>query len=394
MHAYDIIVVGAGHAGAQAAALLRQRKFDGTIALLSSELLPPYERPPLSKEYMLGTKAFEQTLIRPAHFWDKEGVSLRLGARVTEVCPADRFITLDDGSTLRYGSLIWATGGAPRRLTCPGANLDSVRTIRTRDDVDSILHRLPSVRDVVIVGGGYIGLEAAAALKKLGKRVLVLEALDRVLSRVAGRDISDFFEAKHRHEGVAIRTNVSVTCIEPHGDGAAVLLENGETFGADLVIAGIGIVPATQPLLAAGAAGQNGVDVDEYCRTTLQGVYAVGDCAAHCNIFAGGKRIRLESVQNAHDQAKTAVLHLLGEPQAYAAIPWFWSNQFDVKLQTVGISDGFDSSEVTGDPEANSFSVTYFRQGHAIAVDCVNSPKAFVQGRGRLLAAFAETVEH
>lgn len=386
MTSFDILIVGAGHAGAQAAALLRQMKFAGTIGLLGDEPLLPYERPPLSKEYLLGDKSFERILLRPERFWTEHAVDLLPGRRVVAVDPGARQVRLAEGSTLGYAKLIWATGGAPRMLSCPGASPDNIRTIRNRGDVDAILGRLDTIERVAIIGGGYIGLEAAAVLAKLGKQVTVLEALGRVLARVAGSEISSFIEAKHRNHGVDIRTGVGVDCIA--GDGA-VLLANGQRLVADLVIAGIGIVPATQPLIAAGAAGTNGVDTDEHCCTSLDHIYAIGDCAAHANRFAAGQRIRLESVQNANDQAKTAVHHIMGDPKAYDAVPWFWSNQYDVKLQTIGLSIGHDHSEIRGDPESGIFAVAYLKQGRVIALDCVNSAKAFVQGRAEVLAGVA-----
>jgi 3-phenylpropionate/trans-cinnamate dioxygenase ferredoxin reductase subunit len=386
---FDVVIVGAGHAGAQAAAILRQMHFPGSIALVGDEPHLPYERPPLSKGYLLGEKAFEQTLLRSAGFWEKADISLLLGKRAVEVRPSARTMRLEDGSQVGYGQLLWATGGAPRTLCCPGGDRAGVRTLRTRADIDLLLASLPSIETIAIVGGGYIGLEAASALTKLGKEVTIIEALDRVLSRVAGCEISEFVEAKHQREGVVIRTSTNVAAIDCASRGFAVLLDSGERIVADLVIVGIGIAPAVGPLLDAGASGHNGIDVDEYCRTTLDGIYAIGDCAAHPNPFARGKRVRLESVQNANDQAKTAVHHLIGDPRPYHAVPWFWSHQFDIKLQTVGLSQGHDRTEVSGDPSSGRFSVSYFQGAQLIAVDCVNSPKAFVEGRTNLTAAFA-----
>jgi 3-phenylpropionate/trans-cinnamate dioxygenase ferredoxin reductase subunit len=238
---------------------------------------------------------------------------------------------------------------------------------------------------VAIVGGGYIGLEAAAVLTGLGKSVVLLEAADRVLSRVAGAPVARFYEAEHRARGVEIRTGVSVERIEGERRASGVRLGGGEVVPADLVIVAIGIDAAAGPLLAAGAAGANGVDVDAFCRTSLPDIYAIGDCAAHENAFAGGARVRLESVQNAHDQAATAAKAILGEPEPYAAVPWFWSNQYDLKLQTVGLAHGHDETIVRGDPAARSFSVIYLRRGRVAALDCINAVKDYVQGR-RLVA--------
>ena len=386
MTRFDILIVGSGHAGAQAAIILRQLGFAGSIGLVGEEPLLPYERPPLSKDYLLGEKSFERMLLRPERFWVEHDIALLPGRRVIAVRPEEKRVSLADGGSLDYGRLIWAAGGTPRMLACPGGDGPGVRTIRTRHDVDAILERLDRTERVAIVGGGYIGLEAASALARLGKAVTVIEALDRVLARVAGPEISAYFEEKHRAEGVDVRTGIQIESIEEEESGHCLVLAGGDRVAADMVIVGIGIVPATSPLILAGAAGADGVDVDEYCRTSLADVYAIGDCAAHCNRFAGGRRIRVESVQNAHDLARTAAQHVVGDPKPYDAVPWFWSNQFDVKLQTVGLSIGYDRTEVRGDPASGSFSVVYEREGRVIALDCVNSVKAYVQGRALVMA--------
>lgn len=384
---YDVLIVGAGHAGAQAALMLRQMKFEGTVGLLGDEANPPYERPPLSKEYMAGDKTFDRILIRPEHFWTERQVDLLLGKRVASVDPTAHSVTLSDGESIGYGKLIWATGGSPRPLTCPGGDAQGVFGIRNREDADAIMDRLATVNNVVIVGGGYIGLEAAAVMSKFGKHVTLLEALDRVLARVAGEALSRFYEGEHRAHGVDLRTGAMVEAIAcQDGKATGVVLKGGETIPADLVIVGIGIIPATGPLVAAGAVGGNGVDVDGYCRTSLPDVYAVGDCAAHANAFADGAHIRLESVQNANDQAKVAVEHILGEGKEYHAVPWFWSNQYDLKLQTVGLSTGHDDTVLRGDPATRSFSVIYLKGGKVIALDCVNAIKDYVQGRAHVIA--------
>ena len=242
----------------------------------------------------------------------------------------------------------------------------------------------------MVIGGGYIGLEAAAVLTKLDCHVTLLEALPRVLARVAGEALSEFYQNEHRAHGVDLRTGVAVDCLE--GDGTKVTgvkLADGTVLPADLVIVGIGIIPSVGPLLAAGAAGGNGVDVDEFCRPSLPDVYEIGDCAAHANGFAEGAVIRLESVQNANDMATTAVKSILGDPQPYKATPWFWSNQYDLRLQTVGLSAGHDATVLRGDPATRSFSVIYLKQGRIVALDCVNMVKDYVQGR-KLVEARAE----
>ena len=379
---YDILIVGGGHAGAQAAVALRQRKFEGSIAIIGDEPEPPYERPPLSKEYLAGEKSFDRILIRPRAFWSERNVDLLLGRRIVSVDPVGRTVAAEDGAEIGYGTLIWATGGSPRRLSCSGHDLRGVHGVRTRADVDRMLAELGTVTRIVVIGGGYIGLEAAAALNKLGKSVTVLEAQDRVLARVAGEPLSRFYEAEHRARGVAIRLGVTVACLDER-DGAVcgVRLETGEHMPCDMVIVGIGIVPAVAPLLAAGARGGNGVLVDAHCRTSLPAIYAIGDCAAHPNPYADNAVIRLESVQNANDQAVVVAKDLTGATEAYASLPWFWSNQYDLKLQTVGLSAGYDRIVIRGVPETQTFTLIYVRSDRIVALDCVNAMKDYVQGR-------------
>jgi 3-phenylpropionate/trans-cinnamate dioxygenase ferredoxin reductase component len=379
---FDVAIVGSGHAGAQAAIALRQLKFEGSVAIIGKENELPYERPPLSKEYLAGDKTFDRLLIRPEAFWQEREIEVLRGTEVIRVDAESRTLTLSDGQRFGYGKLIWAAGGNPRRLTCSGHGLAGVHTVRCRDDVDRMIAELGTATKAVVIGGGYIGLEAAAVLTKLGKEVVLLEALDRVLARVAGEPLSRFYEAEHRAQGVDVRLGVGVDCIEEQdGRATGVRLASGEILAADMVIVGIGIVPAVEPLVAAGARASNGVEVDEHCRASLPDIYAVGDCALHANGYAGGARVRIESVQNANDQATTAARHICGQPQPYEAVPWFWSNQYDLRLQTVGLSTGHDEAVLRGDPAARSFSLIYYRAGEVIALDCVNATKDYVQGR-------------
>ena len=379
----DVVIVGAGHGGAQAAIALRQNGFAGSIAVIGREPELPYERPPLSKDYLAREKPFERIMIRPAAFWDDKAVTFVLGREVVAIDPAAHVLTTDDGATVAYGSLIWAAGGDPRRLTLDGHDLTGVHAVRTREDADRLMAELDGgARHAVVIGGGYIGLEAAAVLTKLGVGVTLLEALPRVLARVAGETLSSFYEAEHRAHGVDLRTEVSVAAIEgAEGRVTGVRLADGSVIAADMVIVGIGIIPAVAPLIAAGAEGGNGVMIDDHCRTSLPDVFAIGDCAAHANAFADGAVIRLESVQNANDQATCVARAITGNPAPYHAVPWFWSNQYDLKLQTVGLSIGHDAAITRGDPASRSFSVIYLKAGRVIALDCVNMVKDYVQGR-------------
>jgi 3-phenylpropionate/trans-cinnamate dioxygenase ferredoxin reductase subunit len=390
MQRFDVLIVGSGHGGAQAAIMLRQLGFQGSVAIIGEEPELPYERPPLSKDYFAGEKPFERLLIRPERFWTERNVTMLQGQRVVAIDPDPHHVTTAGGELIGYGQLIWAAGGHARPLSCGGGDCADVHGIRTRADVDRIMAKLDRVERVAVIGGGYIGLEAAAVLTKLDKRVSLFEAMPRVLARVAGEQLSRFYEAEHRAHGVDLRLGAQVERLEVN-DGAlsGVRLAGGETVAADLAIVGIGIVPAVEPLTAAGAEGGNGVDVDGQCRTSLPDVFAIGDCAAHENRFAGGARIRLESVQNANDQATVAARTIVGEHTTYGSVPWFWSNQYDLRLQTVGLSIGHDQVVQRGDPATRSFSVIYLKGGRVIALDCVNATKDYVQGR-KLVEAGAD----
>ena len=378
----DIVIVGTGHGGAQAAIALRQQGFEGSILMIGRDSEPPYERPPLSKDYLAGEKAFERLLIRPREFWAERQVELMLDTNVAKVDPAAKELTVSGGATVSYGTLIWAAGGDARRLSCPGAQFAGVHAVRDKADTDRLRAELAAgARRAVVIGGGYIGLEAAAVLRKLCCDVVVVEMLDRVLARVAGEDLSRFYEAEHEAHGVTVLLQAEVEAIEGEERVTGVRLTSGETIVADIVIVGIGIVPSVGPLIAAGAAGANGVDVDQFCRTSLPDVYAIGDCAAHANAYAGGAVVRLESVQNANDMANAAARAICGDPQPYEAVPWFWSNQYDLRLQTVGLSMGHDTTVLRGEPAERSFSVVYLRGGQVVALDCVNKTKDYAQGR-------------
>ncbi|MFW7269656.1 NAD(P)/FAD-dependent oxidoreductase [Gluconacetobacter sp. Hr-1-5] len=381
MRKFDVLIVGGGHGGAEAAIALRQSGFAGTIALVCAEPELPYERPPLSKEYLAGAKTFSQLLIRSAAFWLDIGIVVLIGTQIVAIDPNSRTVLTKQGEPLSYGDLVWATGGDARTLPCPGATLPGVHSIRNRSDVDHIKKKLNKYSRLVVVGGGYIGLEAASTLISLGMHVTLLESQDRIFSRVTGMTLSRFYETEHRAQGVDIRLGAHIDRIEGNDKVQGVGMADGTILHADMVIAGIGIVPAVAPLLKAGARGGDGVSVDAYGRTSLPHIFAVGDCALHENAFAGGRAIRLESVQNANDMARTVAKTITGRFEPYCAVPWFWSDQYDLRLQTVGLSGGYEKEIVRGDPMSRSFSIIYLKRGRVIALDCINAPKDFMQGK-------------
>ena len=383
MDHYDVVIVGSGHGGAQAAIALRQAGHEGSILMVSRDRNPPYERPPLSKEYLAGDKPFERIMLRPEHFWADKNITLMLGTNVSEVDPVAHEIVLGNDQRIGYRKLIWAAGGDARRLSLPGGDLAGIHTVRHRADVEVMKEELiAGARRAVVIGAGFIGLEAAAVLRKLGCDVTVIEMQDRVLARVGGTQLGDFYAQEHREHGVDLRLSTGISAIEgTAGRISAVITDDGEATPCDIMVVGIGIVPSVGPLIAAGAAGSNGVDVDEFCRTSLDDIYAIGDCAAHANPYAHNEVIRLESVQNANDMANTTARAIMGDKQGYNAVPWFWSNQYDLRLQTVGLAIGYDAAVLRGDPAERKFSVVYLKEGRVIALDCVNNTRDYAQGR-------------
>jgi 3-phenylpropionate/trans-cinnamate dioxygenase ferredoxin reductase subunit len=306
--------------------------------------------------------------------------------KVVDITPSLHCAESADGELFRYGSLIWAGGGSPRRLTCPGAGLAGVHTVRTVKDILRLAAELESVQTIAVIGGGFIGLEAAAVLSKLGKTITVIEALPRILARVAAPPLSEFFQAEHEAHGVKFHLGTGVVALEGQERVTGVKLADETIIPAELVIVGIGIIPDIAPLQEAGAVCPNGVQVDEFCRTSLEDIYAIGDCALHENKFAGGAKIRLESVQNATDQASIVAKALAGTLAPYEAVPLFWSNQYDLRMQTIGFNLGYDGIVLRGEPASRAFTVVYLRAGRVIALDCVNTMRDYAQGRQLVLA--------
>lgn len=380
-----IVVVGAGQAGLQVVESLRKGGFDGTLTLIGDETHPPYQRPPLSKHYLAGDFADERLYFRPREHYAKLDVDLRLATRVDAIERAQARVLLADGTVLPYDGLALATGTRVRPLPVPGGDLPGVCALRGLDDARRLKTRLAGARRVVVIGGGFIGLEVAATARKLGCDVHVVEALDRLMARVMPPVVSTFFAELHRARGVHLHLGSGVDAIVDAAPGLAVRLTGGATLAADLVVAGIGVLPNQELAQAAGLACANGIVVDEFTRTSDPAIVAAGDCTVHRNLRYAVPH-RLESVQNAVDQAKVAAATLLGRPQAYADVPWFWSDQYDVKLQMAGLAVAPDQHVLRGTPGPTGFSVFYFTAGRLVAVHSLNRPADHMLAR-RLLTS-------
>lgn len=378
-----IVILGAGQAGLQCAASLREGGYDGAIMLLGAETHPPYQRPPLSKAVLLGTQDSAAVTLRDAAWFTDQRIGLRLGVRATAIDRAGLSLATSAGA-VAYERLVLATGARARGLALPGADLQGVHQLRGLDDALALREALAAVASVVVIGGGFIGLEVAAVAARLGKRVCVLEAGDRLMARAVSPAISAAFLALHRNAGTEVRLAARLTAIEGEDRVAAVRLADGTRIEAGLVLLGVGSVPATELAEAAGLPCPNGVLVDAHMSTADANVLAIGDVALHPNPHAGGL-VRLESVQGAVDQAKCAALTLLGRPVPYAALPWFWSDQFDAKLQIAGLALAHDQAVLRGAPESGRFSVFLYTKGRLVAVESVNRPAEHMLAR-RLLS--------
>lgn len=378
-----VIIVGAGQAGAQAAISLRQGGHTGPLILLGDEPHPPYERPPLSKEFLAGKRTAAQLALRKPEFYNTQGIELRLGASITAIDRAAQRLHLADGGRMAYDRLVWAAGGRPRRLGCPGADAAGVHYVRSIGDVSALCADLADGgKRVVLIGGGYIGLETAAVLRTLGHDVTVLEAQERLLARVTAPPVSDFYLAAHQAKGVCVRLGAAVTClVTANGRVTGVELATGEHVPADIVIVGIGIVPNVEPLAAAGIDCPNGVRVDATCTSNDPSILAIGDCALFPNPFSV-QPVRLESVPSAVEQARIAAATINGGAAAPApSVPWFWSNQYDIRLQSAGLNMGWDRVEQQGDVAQATFCLRYYRGEKLIAIDCINMTAEFTQAK-------------
>lgn len=377
----DILIIGAGQAAAQAVQSLRAEGFVGAIRIFGDEPYAPYQRPPLSKKFLAGEIGYDRVELKGHDFYAQSGVETHWGTRVTEIDRKNKRIFTAEGREYPYGKLILAMGSRVRELNVPGFDLKGVHYLRNIDDVKAIQEHFRDGTKMVVVGGGYIGLEVAAVAAKRGIDVTVLETADRVLARVVDPIVSQFYERVHREAGVKIETGVTVSGFEGTDRITAVTSGEGKEYPCDFVVVGIGIIPNTALAVEAGLEVENGIVVDEFCRTSDPDICAAGDCTSHPNAVYG-RRLRLESVHNAIEQGKTAAATLAGKQKPYDQVPWFWSDQYDLKLQIVGLSAGYTEAVVRGDPEnSRSFAVFYLKDGVLVAVDAVNRAPEFMMAK-------------
>ncbi|HEX4240635.1 MAG TPA: FAD-dependent oxidoreductase [Steroidobacteraceae bacterium] len=375
-----ILVIGAGQAGAQAIDTLRKEGFNGRVVLIGEEAELPYQRPPLSKKYLCGELATDRLPFRHRAFYDEHGIELRLGRKAVRLDPRAREVELDDGEELPYDRLMLCLGAGSRRLTCPGATLAGVHYLRGISDVPPLRAGLGAGARIVVIGGGYIGLEVAATSRKMGCEVTVLEMADRLMNRVVAPTVSQYFASEHAAHGVDLRCDMRVVRLEGRDRVEGVVCADGSTIAADRVVVGVGATAVTDIAADAGLAVDNGIVVDEHCRTSDASIFAAGDCTNHPSPHYR-RRVRLESVDNAFEQAKTAALNLLGRETVHDKIPWFWSDQFDNKLLIVGLSQDYDTQVLRGDPASRSFSVCYLKGRELLALESVNHLKDYISAR-------------
>lgn len=372
------VIIGASHAGAQLCVSLRQGGWEGSITVIGDEADLPYHRPPLSKDFLSGDKAIDEILLRPASVYENANVQMKLGTRVGAIDRKAKTVLTDDGETLAYDKLVLATGARVRHLPVPGAELGGVFYLRDTSDVRAIKSGVTAGKQAVIIGGGYIGLETAASLRKQGMEVTVLEAMPRILQRVTAPELSTFYKRVHLEEGVNILESVMASEIKSSGEKLSVVTSCEQNFDADMVIIGIGVIPNIELAQMAGLDIGNGIEVNSFCQTSDPDIYAAGDVTWHFNPIYE-RHIRLESVPNATEQAKAVALHINEKPKPYNSLPWFWSDQFDLKLQIAGLSEGYDDIVIRGDIEGSrSFAAFYFKGDKILAVDAVNAPREFM----------------
>ena len=374
-----MVIIGCGQAGGQAAASLRQEKYEGPITMVGAEPYIPYQRPPLSKQYLSGEQEKEKLSLRQESFYSDKEIELILGSEALSIDSAAKEVHLSNSSSLSYDKLLIATGGRPRKLEIEGHALNGIHYLRTIDDVDAIREQMGKNQNMVIVGGGYIGLEVASVAVKKGMSVSVLEMENRILERVTTEEMSSFYNQLHSDQGVQIHTSTQVTAFKGDHDVQSVICGEQE-IQADIVVVGIGILPNVEIAESAHLDIDNGIRVDENCRTSQEDIFAAGDCTNHPNPLLG-RRLRLESVPNAMEQARVAASNMLGGSRIYSAMPWFWSDQYEHKLQMVGFSKESEQSVIRGDMASKCFTVFYLKDNLIIAADAVNNPKEFMASK-------------
>ena len=374
----NCVVIGASHAGSQFAFSLRQGGWKGDITIIGEEFDYPYHRPPLSKAFLSGEKKIQDILLRPAELYEKSGINIRLGERVKSIDRSNKSITTEDNNVIYYHKLVIATGARVREIPIPGSEIEGVCYLRNARDVNNIKNQVIPGKHAVIIGGGYIGLETAASLRKQGMEVTVIEAMSRILQRVTAPELSTFYKRIHLEEGVKIFEETVATEFKSIDEKINVLTSCGKSFLGDMVIVGIGVIPNVELANSAGLKVENGVEVNEFCQTSDSEIYAIGDVSWHYNKIYD-RSLRLESVPNATEQAKIAALHINKKPKAYNSLPWFWSDQYNLKLQIAGLSNGYNDIVIRGDiNKSRSFSAFYFKDNKLLAVDAVNSPREFM----------------
>jgi len=378
--AKDVLIVGAGHAAGQVVATLRQKQFAGKITLVGEEPYYPYQRPPLSKKFLAGELAAERLFTKPASFYDDDQIDVRLQTRIDRIDRGARQVTTADGENIDYDKLVLATGARVRKVPVPGCSLDGVHFLRGIADVERIKTSMSKGKRLVIIGAGYIGLEVAAVCRQLGLDVTVVELAGRVMSRVVSPHVSDFYELQHTNHGVKFLLSTGLAAFAGRRRVKAVVTDDNQTIPTDFVVVGVGVIPNTELAAAAGLDVDDGIVVDDRCQTADSDIYAVGDCTSHPSSIYD-RRLRLESVHNALEQAKTAANNVCGTETHYSQVPWFWSDQYDLKLQIAGLSAGYDQVVLRGEPATGGFSCVYLQNGIMIAVDAINSPRDFMQSK-------------
>lgn len=377
---HRVVIAGAGHAAGQVVASLKHNKFRGEIILVGEEPYLPYQRPPLSKKFLAGEMPAERLYLKPATFYDDANITLRLDTSIKAIDRDAGCLDVGGGDTIAYDTLVLALGSRARQLPLGGTGLGRVHYLRNIADVEAIRGDMGPGKRLVVIGAGYIGLEVAAVARQAGLDVTVIEMADRVMSRVVSPEISDFYQIEHTNQGVRLRLSAGVSSLNGKKRIRSVTTSEGDEIPADLVVIGVGILPNTELATDTGLVVDNGIVVDDHCLSSDPDVYAVGDCTLHPNAIYG-RRLRLESVHNAVEQAKTAAANICGQDASYCQVPWFWSDQYDLKLQIAGLSDGYDDVVIRGNPAARSFSCLYLRAGRLIAVDAINTPRDFIQSK-------------